>query len=146
MGEKKSKLIKYTLITSSLMCSAFIADSIYNALGGKVLTGKKIKIDNDATVYSNLSDMINEKNGKENHFDSSYDRLVISTFYKLDGEYIRVDMTGDYETKEQQIIDQDGILVGVITTIDFVNKTPEAYYNIDDFTRKELKQKKLIKK
>ena len=54
-------------------------------------------------------------------------------------------MKDDHKTKEQQIIEQDGVLIGVITTVDFQNKVPEAYYRIDDIKRKQMKQKKLIK-
>ena len=139
------KLIKYGLIVSSFCCTALIADSIYDNMGGKVLTGRKVKINEDATVYSNITDLINEQNGKDSYYDSSYDRLVISTFYKLDGQLIRVDMKGDYKAKEQRIIDQNGVLIGVITTIDFENKIPEAFYKIEDFKRQQQKVKKIKK-
>ena len=98
----------------------------------KILTGKVIYLDDDAVVYNNLTDMVNCTNGKNGYYDTCYERLVISTFYQVDGNFVRVDMIGNYKEKEQQIIDNNGFVVGVITTVDFENKTPEAYYNISD--------------
>lgn len=150
MAEKKitesgEKFLKYSFIASAAVMALLAANDIYNDRGGNILTGKKVKIDDDATVYTNLTDMINEENGKSAYYDSSYERLVISTFYQLDGNYIRVDMQGNYKEKEQQIIDNDGVLIGIITTVDFKNKTPEAFYKTNDFKRyqkvKKIKNK-----
>lgn len=150
MAEKKAtesgeKFLKYSFIASAAVMALLAANDIYNDRGGNILTGKKVKIDDDATVYTNLTDMINEENGKSAYYDSSYERLVISTFYQLDGNYIRVDMQGNYKEKEQQIIDNDGVLIGIITTVDFKNKTPEAFYKTNDFKRyqkvKKIKNK-----
>lgn len=150
MAEKKitesgEKFLKYSFIASAAIMALLAANDIYNDRGGNILTGKKVKIDDDATVYTNLTDMINEENGKSAYYDSSYERLVISTFYQLDGNYIRVDMQGNYKEKEQQIIDNDGVLIGIITTVDFKNKTPEAFYKTNDFKRyqkvKKIKNK-----
>ena len=139
---EKNKPLKIILITSTLYATALIADKIYTDTGKKRILGTTIKLDSDATVYSTVEDMMKNKNPKTPYYDIELDRLVITAFYNIEGEYIRIDMKGDYETKEQEIIEKNGTLIGVITTIDYQKQTPEAFYKKEDFTRKNRQKVK----
>ena len=141
--EKKYKFYKYGFITSTLCCMALIGDKLYTDIGKKTILGTTIKLDKDAIVYSSIEDMIKNTNPQTPYYNTEIDRLVITAFYNVNGEYIRVDMKGDYKTKEQQIIDKNGILIGVITTIDYDKQTPEAFYKKEDF---KIKHNQKIKK
>lgn len=133
---KKSDFKKY-LKWSAIILTASYGLVVLDTLSEKKrmrtpITGKVVELDYNATVYDNLTDMVKRTNGKEGYYDTSSDRLVISTFYNVNGNFVRVNMEGNYTEYEQQLIDNNGFIVGVITTVDFINKTPEAFYNISD--------------
>lgn len=156
MADKKTKetLLKIyvgllTSISAVAVVKYYLEDhgietTTYVSFDDQPLIGKNIQLDEGTLAYSNITDAINKTNGQTAYYDEKYERQVITAFYQFEGEIIRVDMKDDYNEKEQKIINGDGKIVGVITTIDLENKLPEAFYNASDI--KLLKYVKNIKK
>lgn len=121
-----------------------IEPTIYVSFDDQPLIGKTIQLDEGTLAYSNITDAINKTNGQTAYYDAQCERQVISAFYQFEGELIRVDMKDDYSEMEQNIIDGDGKIVGVLTTIDLENKIPEAFYSASDI--KLLRYAKKLKR
>lgn len=136
------RITKTLIIGYSVICTISITNELIKyaqlhpptpyAEDEKPITGTKVRVESDALVYSSLYDAINLSNGKTKYYDSNKERLIITSFYEVDGEYIRIDMKDNYKELEQQIIDKEGKLLAVITTVDLEKKTPEAFYNPND--------------
>ena len=107
------------------------------------IVGKEVVLNYNAPAYPTIYDAINGTNKKERCFDEKCERQVIAAFYEFNEKIIKIDMYGNYTLEEQKIIDSNGKIVGVITTVDLDKKTPEAFYSANDVQRKLDKTKKI---
>lgn len=100
-----------------------------NSGKNKPIVGTYIEVNEGSQVYRTITDAINETNGKTPYYNSSISREVITAYYQVDGAFVKIEMKEDYQQKEKEILDKNGLLVGILTTVDFETKSPEAYYN-----------------
>lgn len=138
LEEKEKKLLKKTTaITLAIGACVGIDLALEKELitidkKDKPIVGNTIELQKDSKVYTTITDTINKTNGKEAYYDSSLEREVITAYYQLEDQFIRIDINDNYQQKEQEIINKNGKLVGILTTIDLENQTPEAFYNASD--------------
>lgn len=138
LEEKEKKLLKKTTaITLAIGACVGIDLALEKELitidkKDKPIVGNFIELQRGSKVYTTITDTINKTNGKEAYYDSSLEREVITAYYQLEDQFVRIDINDNYKQKEQEIINKNGQLVGILTTIDLENQTPEAFYNASD--------------
>lgn len=90
-----------------------------------------IYIEEDALVYGTLTNALTQKNGMRSCYDSAQQRFILSAFYECNNEFIRININdADYNSKQNELIENGGEIVCYITTID--GNTPEGFYRAED--------------
>lgn len=104
------------------------SDELYDVEGENIVS-KKILIKEGSPVYGTLTDTINENNKRTPYYDESLERYVMTAFYECNNQFIRIDMEKNFREKETEIINNNGKLVAVLTTVDPNTRELEAFYN-----------------
>ena len=135
--------------SGALLTLILIESSRSNIYNDKIKTGTYVKLAEDAKIYGTLTDSLNGQNGKEYIYDADELRLVLSTFYEVNGEFKRVNITDpNYKANENQLINSGATVVCYLTTTDLEKHTPEGYYLVSDTIKYEsenLSKQKILK-
>ena len=92
-----------------------------------------VYLEEDAEVYSNLTDALCKRKGAVSYYGTAQERYVLSTFYEYNNEYSRFDTSDiNYYKNIEYISSNGGILVCYLTSLDGI--TPEGFYPADCIT------------
>lgn len=99
---------------------------------GESIVGKSIKLKDNAYIYSTFEDSLNGINPKVSYYPVDEPRVVSSAFYEINNEFKRIDYNNlNYKMEEQEIIDNGGKLISILTKTQQNPFETEGFYNKD---------------
>lgn len=147
---KKEELLTLLLIPPTILGIAKIAQEAEKNnnktyKNNVPIVGNYILISHKAHIYENLENAINKNNPRIPYYSFEEERQIISAFYQINGNYKRVNINEDYENNENEIINNGGELIAVLT-VDPSGKEIEGYYSIEDIFGYDFSKQKTYTK